>query len=232
MLNQPCIKFSVENFSSLVLYLYSLKIKIIKEMINKKKKQFPKFFKNAPCVIDISNLTDSDYVYWQETYHSILNMGLHIVGVSGHTNKKWKLILIKNNIPIVNQANSMNKIIKPKKKFNQIYNNFVIDKPVRSGQVIYAQNKNLIIISTVNSGAEIIADGNIYVYGSLRGKASAGASSKNNQKYQIFCTQLLAEFISISGKYWVNETIPKLYLGKPARFFLKKNILTIQKFSL
>lgn len=233
MSNKSYIKFSVEHFSSLVLYIYNLKIKTIEEIINNKIKQFPKFFKNIPCIIDISNLTEHDYLYWQEAYHRILNTGLYIIGVSGYINKKWKLALIKSNIPILNKKISIDKNFSSKSaKYKKNYSDLVVDKPVRSGQIIYAKNKNLIIINTVSSGAEVIADGNIHIYGTLRGKAFAGVGKADNQKCQIFCTQLLAECISIAGNFWINEDIPKSHLGKSARFFLKKNILTIQKFSL
>ena len=52
----------------------------------------------------------------------------------------------------------------------------LVTEPVRSGQRIYAQGTDLIVIATVNPGAEVIADGNIHVYGALRGRAMAGAA--------------------------------------------------------
>ena len=50
----------------------------------------------------------------------------------------------------------------------------VIDQPVRSGQVIYAEGRDLIVLASVHPGAQLLADGNIHVYGALKGRAVAG----------------------------------------------------------
>lgn len=80
----------------------------------------------------------------------------------------------------------------------------VIKRPLRSGQRIYARNTDLIVIGAVNQGAEVIADGNIHVYGPLRGKAMAGA--RGDAAARIFTTQLDPELLAIAGVYRVIET--------------------------
>ena len=80
----------------------------------------------------------------------------------------------------------------------------VINRQLRSGQRIYARNTDLIIIGVVSQGAEIIADGNIHVYGPLRGKAMAGA--RGDASARIFTTQLDPELLAIAGVYRVIET--------------------------
>jgi|GEM_PF-25899 len=89
--------------------------------------------------------------------------------------------------------------------------------PVRSGQVVYAQQRDLIVLSSINAGAEVIADGNVHCYGPLRGRALAGAHG--NQKAQIFCYSLEAELLSIAGNYLRAEEIPPEYVGKPVHIF-------------
>jgi septum site-determining protein MinC len=79
----------------------------------------------------------------------------------------------------------------------------VIDKPLRSGQKIYARGADLVILAMVNQGAEVVADGNIHVYAPLRGKAMAGASG--NVHARIFSTCLEPELISIAGIYRISE---------------------------
>ena len=79
----------------------------------------------------------------------------------------------------------------------------VIDKPIRSGQKIYAKGGDLIVLSMVNRGAEVVADGNIHVYAALRGKAMAGA--KGNTKARIFALAMEAELVSIAGVYRTAE---------------------------
>lgn len=80
----------------------------------------------------------------------------------------------------------------------------VINRPLRSGQRIYARDTDLIVIGMVSQGAEVIADGNIHVYGPLRGKAMAGA--RGDVTARIFTTQLDPELVAIAGVYRVIET--------------------------
>ncbi|MFA5489696.1 MAG: septum site-determining protein MinC [Candidimonas sp.] len=80
----------------------------------------------------------------------------------------------------------------------------VINRPLRSGQRIYARDTDLIVIGVVSQGAEVIADGNIHVYGPLRGKAMAGA--RGDAGARIFTTQLDPELLAIAGVYRVVET--------------------------
>jgi septum site-determining protein MinC len=97
--------------------------------------------------------------------------------------------------------------------------------PVRSGQVIHAVGGDLVVLAPVSSGAELIADGNIHVYGPLRGRALAGATG--NSDVSIFCLSLEAEFVSIAGRYLMAEEIAKIPRGKPARAYLEEESLVI-----
>ena len=79
----------------------------------------------------------------------------------------------------------------------------VVDKPLRSGQKIYARGCDLVVLAMVNQGAEVVADGNIHVYAPLRGKAMAGARGNTNAR--IFSLCLEPELISIAGVYRTSE---------------------------
>ena len=79
----------------------------------------------------------------------------------------------------------------------------VIDKPLRSGQQIYARGRDLVVLAMVNAGAEVIADGHIHVYAPLRGRAIAGA--RGNTEARIFALALEAELLSIAGIYRTSE---------------------------
>ena len=92
----------------------------------------------------------------------------------------------------------------------------VIDKPLRSGQKIYARGADLIVLAMVNQGAEVVADGNIHVYAPLRGKAMAGA--RGNTAARIFSLCLEPELISIAGVYRTSENpLPADVHGKAAQ---------------
>ena len=100
-------------------------------------------------------------------------------------------------------------------------------QPVRSGQQIYAQNKDITVMAMVGAGAEVIADGSIHIYGALRGRALAGASDNVNAR--IFCREFHAELVAIAGHYKVLEEIPKNILGKAVQIYLEKDQLRIEE---
>ncbi len=81
----------------------------------------------------------------------------------------------------------------------------VVATPIRGGQQVYAQGGDLIVLAAVSPGAELLADGNIHVYGPLRGRALAGIKGDTNAR--IFCQQLAAEMVSIAGHYKVAEDL-------------------------
>lgn len=92
----------------------------------------------------------------------------------------------------------------------------VIDKPLRSGQQVYARGRDLVVLAMVNAGAEVIADGHIHVYAPLRGKAMAGA--RGNTEARIFSLALEAELLSIAGVYRTSEhPLPPGMAGKPTQ---------------
>lgn len=102
----------------------------------------------------------------------------------------------------------------------------VIDRPVRTGQRIYAEGGNLVVLAIVNAGAELIADGDIHVYAPMRGKAIAGA--RGNEGARIFVQGMEAELLSIAGCFKVfEEGIPENVRGKPAQVHLEGSRLLI-----
>jgi septum site-determining protein MinC len=90
--------------------------------------------------------------------------------------------------------------------------------PIRSGQQIYAEQRDLTVLNTVGAGAEVIADGSIHIYGALRGRALAGA--RDNEKARIFCREFHAELVAIAGHYKVMEDIPADLRGKAVQVWL------------
>lgn len=97
--------------------------------------------------------------------------------------------------------------------------------PVRSGQQLYAENRDLTVMSQVGAGAEVIADGSIHIYGPLRGRALAGA--QGNATARIFCRAFHAELVAVAGHYKVLEDIPKELHGKAVQVWLDNDELKI-----
>jgi septum site-determining protein MinC len=102
----------------------------------------------------------------------------------------------------------------------------VINRPVRSGQQVYAEGSDLVITASVSEGAELLADGNIHVYGTLRGRALAGV--KGNTGARVFCQSLDAELISIAGQFIMHETVKGECWKKPAQVYLEEETLRIE----
>ncbi|WP_408597479.1 septum site-determining protein MinC [Limnohabitans sp.] len=104
----------------------------------------------------------------------------------------------------------------------------VIDKPLRSGQHVYAKGRDLVVLAMVNPGAEIMADGHIHVYAPLRGKAIAGA--RGNESARIFTLSLEAELVAVAGIYRTSDTpLPPEVAGKPAQISLLGDKLVMQR---
>lgn len=96
-------------------------------------------------------------------------------------------------------------------------------QPVRSGQQLYAQGRDLVIAASVGAGAEVIADGSVHVYGPLRGRALAGA--QGDEKARIFCREFHAELVAIAGRYRVIEEVPPELRGKAVQVWLQDDSL-------
>lgn len=101
------------------------------------------------------------------------------------------------------------------------------DGTVRSGQQIYARDRDLVVTGAIANGAEVIADGSIHVYGGLRGRAMAGA--QGDEKARIFVSDFRAELVAIAGHYRVFEQIPKDLEGQSVRCWLEGEKLLIAK---
>lgn len=103
----------------------------------------------------------------------------------------------------------------------------VVDKPLRSGQQVYARGADLVVLAMVSDGAEVIADGNIHVYAPLRGRAIAGA--RGDTSARIFTTCMEAQLVSIAGIYRTTDTeLPDRVKGRSAQVRLDGEKLLIE----
>jgi septum site-determining protein MinC len=105
----------------------------------------------------------------------------------------------------------------------------LVTQPIRSGRQVYARQGDLVVLSTVSAGAELLADGHIHVYGGLRGRALAGVSGDTTAR--IFCRSLQAELVSIAGHWLVREDMDDHLIGRTVQIFLKGELLVIEPMS-
>ncbi|MBK1735955.1 septum site-determining protein MinC [Halorhodospira abdelmalekii] len=105
----------------------------------------------------------------------------------------------------------------------------VIDHPVRSGQQFYARGRGLVVLGAVGPGAEVLADGDLHIYGPLRGRALAGV--QGDEQARIFCMGMEAELVSVAGNYQVSERFAEELHGRPAQVRLDEaGVLHIEPF--
>lgn len=100
-------------------------------------------------------------------------------------------------------------------------------RPVRSGQRIYARHRDLVVTGPVGAGAEVMADGCVHIYSSLRGRAMAGARGEVTAR--VFCQEFHAELVSIAGVFRVFETIPPELAGQPVQAWLDGDDLRFER---
>lgn len=158
----------------------------------------PQYFANAPIIVDFSAINEtSEQMDVKQICDLLRQYQMVPIASRGLPDQKT----LPNLLDGVQKAT----VAKSKTDESPKQNTKIIYKPVRAGTQVYAKDCDLIILSSVNAGAEIIADGNIHVYGPLRGRALAGASG--NTEARIFCKELEAELISIAGHYLVKEQL-------------------------
>lgn len=196
--------------------------------------QAPDFFRNTPVVIDLGSLPEQgEAVEFPLLVGLLRGYGMIPFGVRGG-DKVQQQAAEAMELAILGDSHSRPARAHPEPGADPGLddeaggaNSLVISGPVRSGQRHYGARGDLSIIGPVSSGAELMADGNIHVYGVLRGRALAGM--KGNLEARIFCQDLRAELVAIAGHYRVSENIPSELQGMPVQIFLDQKILRIEK---
>ncbi|EOC1265328.1 septum site-determining protein MinC [Cronobacter malonaticus] len=229
MSNTP-IELKGSSFTLSVVHLHDAHPEVIRKALEEKIAQAPAFLKNAPVVVNVAGLDGS--INWQQLHQTFIDSGLHLVGISGCQDDALKAEISRAGLALLTEGKaSAPRAAKPAEAPvppapTAALRTRLIDLPVRSGQRIYAPGADLVVASHVSAGAELIADGNIHVYGTMRGRALAGASG--DKEAQIFSTNLAAELVSIAGVYWLSDQIPAEFYNKAARLRLADGALTVQ----
>jgi septum site-determining protein MinC len=222
---EPPFELKGSLFTLTVMYLCRADLGVIRHHLTQKVKQAPGFFNNLPVVIDLDTLKEKERVIdFAGLYDLLRQQGMIPVGVR-HGSAELQAAAVRAGLPILPEARSSGIGKKPDKPEATVtgFRSKLIIQPVRSGQQIYAYEGDLIILGTVSAGAEVLADGHIHVYGSLRGRALAGI--KGDLEARIFCHSLEAELVSIAGHYRVIEQLDEEECGKAVQIYLVKDRL-------
>lgn len=192
-----------------VLHLLNPDLNLFVADLRRYAQKTPNLFKNMPLILDLQRISQLslpvDFVAIQ---HHLREHGLIPVGVRHGNALQNSAAQLAGLALLSNQNTSLKTKTKLAEKPEATPTTLFIDKPIRSGQQIYARNSNLVILAPVSHGSEILADGFIHVYGCLRGRALAGVTGDKTAR--IFAQQMDAELISVAGYYKLQDDIPKI----------------------
>jgi septum site-determining protein MinC len=242
---QTAFKLKAGSLTFTVFELRSFDLELVTRQLDAVIAQTPGFFNNTPVLVDVSPLDHTKLPLDLTGLLTLLKTN-NILPIAIRTyNPDYKLAASQCGLAAFSQATPKAQAeptpdVVPTTQetpetqtasstpSNRI-NTMIIDQPIRSGKQIYAKDCDLIITASVSPGAEIIADGNIHVYGSLKGRALAGTTG--DETARIFCGDLDAELVAIAGNYLVNEQIPAPYknTGQLLQIQLKDNSLHFNK---
>lgn len=198
-------------------------------------RQAPAFFSNAPIVLDLTELPDDGLPLDLAGFVSqVRGLGLAPVGVEATTSHLEAstaavgLAFFRGSRP-ADQAGVPAAAPEAQPAERGLRPPLVITEPVRSGRQVYAAQSDLIVLAPVGAGAEILADGHIHVYDTLRGRALAGLNGDRSAR--IFCRRLEAELVSIAGLYKVSEDIDLSFRKTSVQIYLDADRLCVGRLS-
>ena len=204
--------------------------------LRQKIERLPSLFNEAPVILDLSSLSGSISNFILSDFLNHLHqLGVVAIGIQGgdpHYHESARsigLISMPKSYPhkyaLEAAESEPSESVKPPTVVMKpvLIPNMILADPIRSGKQIHASNSNMVVIATVSPGAEVLADGDIHIYGALRGRAIAGVSG--NTDARIFCQSMEAEMIAIAGHYRSHEDIDPAFYGKAVHIYLHKNYL-------
>lgn len=223
-------------YTLMSILLHDKDIETISNDLAERVQQAPAFFKNTPVIVDFSPV-EIDVAYdFNRLFKVIRQQQLLPVAVRG-IDDDLREKMQAAGVPIVELASTAateQKKDAPDQRSDSNGDNVarprsqarIVDQPVRSGQQCVSKHGDLILLSPVSSSAELIANGNIHVYGTLRGRALCGVHGDTSAR--IFCSSLEAELVSIAGHYKLLEEVPAAVKNRPVQISLQDDQLLIE----
>jgi septum site-determining protein MinC len=205
---QACFQFKASFLPCTILQLTRYDLDALQQQLSDTIQKAPNFFTGSPVLIDLEKLKDLSEIDFSKLKNVITANRMIPVGVRGGSEEQH-IAANSVGLPMITAGKHLT-VEKEKKKpeENNTLKTKLFTSPIRSGMQVYAKEGDLIVTAQVSPGAELLADGNIHVYGALRGRAMAGV--QGNAAARIFCRTLEAELVSIAGYYLTKEDIQKL----------------------
>jgi septum site-determining protein MinC len=188
----------------------------------------PQFFRRTGVCLDLGALDGApDAAELRSVIDAIRRAGMLVIGLSGDA-AEMEAVSNGLNLPVLSGFRAPRQPVPDvqpappaaasTEPADSTLATLIQHQTVRSGQRIYARNRDLVVTAGVGAGAEVMADGCLHIYGSLRGRAMAGARGQLTAR--MFCQEFHAELVSIAGVFRVFETIPAELAGKPVQAWL------------
>ena len=193
-----------------VLLLKDLDPNTLHRQVSQRLEDAAQWLRDAPVVVDLAQPEGADQVALMAAVDTLRGLGVNLVALArnAHLDADTAAMLGLGSISLAG-GRDVPRSAEPAPQAEQpadAGHTLVIDQPVRSGQQIYSRG-DLIVLAPVSTGAELLAEGHIHVYNTLRGRALAGV--RGDQSARIFCQKLDAELVSIAGIYRVAEDLPE-----------------------
>lgn len=229
---ESAFKIKIANLPLWVFHLQTNEMAHIQRQLQIRLSQTPDFFSNTPVVLGLSAVSVANLTFDFSALIALMwSHGMRLVGVLGGSPAQQAAATLAGlGVFADTPQRGTTSFMAAESPSATLRSTLVIDKPVRAGQKIYAENADLVVLAIVNAGAELIADGDIHVYAPLRGRAMAGAHG--NQGARIFVQSMEAELLSIAGCFQMfEEGIPADVRAKPAQIYLDEARLVIDSLS-
>lgn len=187
----------------------------------------PRLFSKTPIVLDFSEV-DHSSIRLQSFCRQLREQGLIPVAVQS-ASQALQTEALAAGLALLGASSSQDKVLmeessESKVQLTETTTTKLVCSQVRSGQQLVSKGGDLVIVSSVSHGAELLADGNIHVYGALRGRALAGIAG--NKQARIFCQSLDAELVSIAGFYRLRDAI--VPPSGPCQIYLQNDHIQIE----
>jgi septum site-determining protein MinC len=232
LLKSQAFKLKGRLYTLTVLQLFDIDGKIFSQQLAEVISQAPRLFEQTPVVLDCSELSDPSIDLAQFDLYAFCQTmraaGLIPVAIQGGS-KSLNGLAQSQGLAILSGSSTQDKpLANEPVKVSQTplapIKSKLLTTPVRSGQQVVSKDGDLVITSSVSHGAELLADGNIHVYGALRGRALAGISGDKSAR--IFCQSLEAELVSIAGVYRLRDAIEPI--ASPCQIFIQDEKIQIE----
>jgi len=230
----PAFELKGSMLTTMVLHVYTSEVALLAAQLKQHVAQAPSLFKQAPVILDFHAIQqESNTLDIPTLVEGLHEYGMLPIGVRGGNTALNSLALGVGLHLLPSTKPERERPEREPNKAEKAENTptsipiKIIDQPVRSGQQVVAKG-DLVILSMVSPGAEVLAHRHIHVYGALRGRALAGVTGDTSAR--IFCQKLEAELVSVAGQYQINEELNSALLGQSVQIYLQDDHLNIDPF--